>query len=217
MVIILNIVNFMAALAGIGAVFSACLLMKLLLDDIRSCAVCADVLPLGANPVVSASPRSKIAIVGQAPGTAVHRSGVPWDDPSGVRLRDWLQVDREVFYDPDVFALVPMGFCYPGRGSSGDLPPRAECAPLWHEKLFSGMNHLQLILLVGSYAQGYYLGERKKRTLTETVQAFDTYLPKFLPLPHPSGRNNIWLKRNPWFEERVIPKMRDLVGDALKR
>lgn len=179
--------------------------MKNLLQEIRNCRQCVTELPLGANPVLAASHSSKIAIIGQAPGRIVHASGIPWQDKSGDRLRDWLGVSTKSFYDTHIFAIVPMGFCYPGKGKSGDLPPRAECAPLWHSALLASMPDLQLTLLVGAYAQAYYLGDRKKKTLTETVKCFREYLPKYVPLPHPSPRNNIWLRKNPWFDQEVLP------------
>lgn len=181
--------------------------MEDLLQDIRRCQICAD-LPLGPRPVVAAHPNSRIAIVGQAPGTKVHATGVPWDDPSGKRLRQWLEVDDKAFYDPRQFAIVPMGFCYPGKGKSGDLPPRKECAPEWHEQLFAQMPQIELFLLIGQYAQGHYLGKKKKKTLTETVRNFQEYLPRFFPLPHPSPRNGIWLRKNDWFETDVLPELR---------
>ena len=138
---------------------------------------------------------------------------MPWDDKSGERLRDWLGVDEAAFYNSEIFAIVPMGFCYPGKGKSGDLPPRKECAPLWHNLLFKKMKKIELTLLIGSYAQNYYLAENKKRTLTETVRNFKEYIPKYLPLPHPSTRNNIWLKKNPWFEVEVLPYLRGIISD----
>lgn len=182
--------------------------MKKLLLEIKKCTLCLPHLENGVNPVVSVSPRSKVAIIGQAPGSVVHRTGIPWNDKSGQRLRAWMAVDDETFYDTDIFGIIPMGFCYPGKGKSGDLPPRKECAPLWHQQLFDQMKDLQLILLIGQYAQQYYLGKRRKRTLTDTVSGYEDYLPKFFPLPHPSPRNNIWLKKNAWFEETVIPDLR---------
>ena len=185
--------------------------MKSLLTEIGSCTICSDHLPLGPRPVVSAHPNSRIAIIGQAPGTKVHRTGVPWDDPSGDRLRNWLGVSKEAFYDVRKFALIPMGFCYPGKGKSGDLPPRPECAPQWHNSLLDPMKELKLTLLVGSYAQAYYLQKNRKRTLTETVAEWESYLPDFLLLPHPSGRNNIWLKKNPWFENSLVPTLREQI------
>lgn len=186
-----------------------------LLKEIRECSVCSDYLPLGPRPVVSASRESKILIIGQAPGTKVHHSGIPWDDASGRRLREWMGITPEVFYDTSKIAIVPMGFCYPGRGKSGDLPPRPECAPLWHKLLLDVMPNLELTLLIGQYAQAYYLKDKIKTTLTETVRASKEYLPKYFPLPHPSPRNNIWLKKNAWFEEDLIPQLSRLVHQLI--
>ena len=180
------------------------------------CTICAAELPLGPRPVFRAGRLARVMIIGQAPGTAVHRSGVPWDDPSGRRLRAWMEVSDETFYDADRIAIVPMGFCYPGRYErGGDLPPRPECAPLWHPALLDQMTNIKLTLLVGQYAQKYYLGKRAKRTLTETVAAFEDYLPEFLPTPHPSWRTNAWQKNNPWFDERVLPALRRLIAKLL--
>lgn len=179
--------------------------MKSILKDISNCSICAPFLIDGVNPIVSASEKSRIALIGQAPGRIVHETSIPWDDKSGDRLREWLGVSKEEFYKADLFALVPMGFCYPGKGKSGDLPPRKECAPQWHNLLFEKMKNIELTILIGSYAQNYYLKDRSKRTLTETVSSFEEYLPEFIPLPHPSPRNNIWLKKNEWFEEDLIP------------
>ncbi|MBT8297298.1 MAG: uracil-DNA glycosylase family protein [Maribacter sp.] len=181
--------------------------MDKLLSEIRGCEVCKKELPLGPRPIIAAHPESKIVIIGQAPGTKVHTTGIPWDDPSGRQLRKWLGVTDAIFYDATKIALIPMGFCYPGKGKSGDLPPRTECAPLWHEPLLDTMPHLELVLLIGRYAQNYYLGKKAKNTLTETVASYETYLPRFLPLPHPSPRNRFWLKKNPWFRERVVPEL----------
>lgn len=189
--------------------------MKKLLGDIKACTICEPNLELGARPVVSASPKSKILIVGQAPGTKVHKSGIPWDDPSGKLLRKWLAVDESQFYNNELFGIVPMGFCYPGKGKTGDLPPRKECAPQWHEALISEMRELEFMVLIGAYAQKYYLGAGMKRTLTETVASFEEYLPKFIPLPHPSPRNRYWLMKNPWFEETVIPVLRQKVKNVM--
>lgn len=185
--------------------------MDNLIKEIRQCKVCLPYLVHGVNPVFSVHTDSKIAIIGQAPGSVVHKTGIPWDDKSGERLRFWLGVGKNAFYNPTNFALIPMGFCYPGKGKGGDLPPRSECAPLWHARLFQKLQKLELILLIGSYAQGYYLGNRRKQTLTQTVKSFEEYLPKFLPLPHPSPRNNIWISKNPWFEELLLPKLKDCI------
>lgn len=190
--------------------------MKTLLTDINQCTLCKDELPLGANPVVQFSHKSKIAVIGQAPGIRVHKTNIPWNDPSGERLRDWLGVSSEIFYDTVNFALVPMGFCYPGTGASGDLPPKKICAPTWHEKIWSNSD-IKLYLLIGNYAQKYYLKKEARKNLTETVRNFEDYLPKYLVLPHPSPRNNIWLKKNPWFEQELLPilklKVQDLIAN----
>lgn len=185
--------------------------MDKLLQEIRGCTICLPFLEHGANPILSAGLKSKIAIIGQAPGSIVHHTGIPWDDKSGERLRDWLGVNEDEFYDEQLFALIPMGFCYPGKGISGDLPPRPECAPKWHKPILSQMNQLQLILLIGNYAQKYYLKEIVKKTLTETVKNYQEYLPKYLPLPHPSPRNNIWLKKNSWFTADVLPQLQTIM------
>lgn len=186
-------------------------MMDKLLEDIRSCIVCQQQLPYGPNPIVTAHISSRIAIIGQAPGMKVHQSSIPWDDASGKRLREWLGITKEQFYDEKLMALVPMGFCYPGKGKSGDLPPRPECAPLWHDFLIKNMPNLKLILLLGTYSQQYYLGKKRKNTLTETVRNFEEYLPEFLPLPHPSPRNRFWLVQNPWFEAEVLPRLKQSV------
>lgn len=169
----------------------------------------------GVRPIMAAHPHSRIAIIGQAPGRIVHQTGIPWDDKSGERLREWLGVDSATFYDPEIFALVPMGFCYPGTGSSGDLAPRRECAPQWHDRLFENMKDLELLILIGTYAQAYYLKGTQKGTLTETVRHFAEYLPAHFVLPHPSPRNNIWLKKNPWFGQEVLPVLREKVDSIL--
>ena len=182
--------------------------LEVLLDDVRDCRECEASLPLGPRPIVQIDERASVVIVGQAPGTKVHESGVPWDDASGDHLRDWLGVDKEAFYDPSRFAILPMGFCYPGKKKGGDMPPRPECAPLWHTKLLAHLSSEPLILLVGQYAQRYYLGKRRKRSLGDTVRNFEQYLPKFFALPHPSWRSKIWMKRNPWFADEVLPALR---------
>jgi len=183
-------------------------LMETLIKEIKNCTICLPHLELGVNPVMAASRKSKIAIIGQAPGSIVHRTGIPWDDKSGERLREWMNISKNDFYNKDLFAIIPMAFCYPGKGKSGDLPPRPECAPQWHNKLLSQIDDLQLIILIGNYAQKHYLKKLVKKTLTETVQNYNEYLPEYLPLPHPSPRNNIWIKKNPWFEELVVPELR---------
>jgi uracil-DNA glycosylase len=178
-----------------------------LLAAIRACEQCSAHLPHGPRPVVQASPTARLLIVGQAPGRRVHDTGIPWNDPSGDRLRRWLQMPREVFYDEGKVAIVPTGFCYPGKGRSGDLPPRPECAPAWHAPLLQLMPEVQLTLLIGRRAQEYYLRDNGRRTLTETVAAWRDYLPQYLPLPHPSPRNIAWFKANPWFEREVVPEL----------
>ena len=187
-----------------------------LATEIRACDICSHDLPLGPNPVFQASPKARILIAGQAPGIRVHESSIPFNDPSGDRLRDWLQVDRETFYNPEKFAIIPMGFCYPGTGKNGDLPPRPECAATWHDRLLTTLPDIQLTLVIGQYAHKYHLGNNRKKNLTETVRAWQEYQPNLIPLPHPSPRNNIWLKKNPWFDKDVIPvlqnKIRTLLG-----
>lgn len=193
-----------------------------LLAQIRACRHCEATLPLGPNPVLRAGVTARLLIVGQAPGTRVHASGIPWDDPSGDRLRQWLQLAPERFYDEDTVAIAPMGFCYPGRGKSGDLPPPPDCAPLWHERLLQQLPRLQLVLLVGAYAQQYYLPRTPAallatsgETLTQRVQRWRDFGPGYFPLPHPSPRNNLWLRRNPWFDAQVVPALRARVREAL--
>lgn len=185
-----------------------------LLAQVRQCRHCEPALPLGANPVVSVSPSARLLIIGQAPGTRVHATGIPWNDPSGDRLRQWLDIDRETFYDNRRIAIMPMGFCYPGKGKSGDLPPRPECAPLWHDRLRACLPDVQLTLLVGQYAQQYYLDKRHP-TLTARVAAWREYLPHYLPLVHPSPRNTHWLQQNPWFDAELVPALRRQVHDLL--
>ena len=189
--------------------------LEQLLGEIRACRLCEASLPLGPRPVLRASDSGKLLVVGQAPGTLVHGSGIPWDDASGVPLRAWLGLDRADFYDEKKIAIVPMGFCYPGRGTSGDLPPRPECAPTWHPPLMPLLPKVQLTLLIGHYAQAGFLGTRRGGTLTETVRDFERHLPKFFPLPHPSPRNQLWMASNPWFESEVIPALRAQVRAAL--
>jgi uracil-DNA glycosylase len=182
-----------------------------LLASIRACNVCASHLPAGPRPVVQFSDTARLVIIGQAPGARVHTSGIPWDDASGARLRDWTGLAEASFYDPAKVALIGMGFCYPGTGASGDLPPRRECAPLWHQRLLSRLPSERLTLLVGGYAQQYYLKLDKRRTLTEIVRDFARHEPAIFPLPHPSWRSAIWMRRNPWFEIDVVPALRSRI------
>ncbi len=187
-----------------------------LLAEVRNCRVCEQELPLGPNPILRAKRSARILIIGQAPGTKVHQSGIPWNDPSGKRLREWLSIEDEVFYDEAKFAIIPMGFCYPGKGNSGDLPPRKECAELWHRKLLKSLPNIKLTLLIGQYAQQYYLANVES-TLTETVKVWQKYGPRYFPLPHPSPRNTGWLKNNSWFESKTIPQLRNKVRLALRK
>ncbi|MCL9783494.1 uracil-DNA glycosylase family protein [Vibrio sp. S4M6] len=189
-------------------------MIETLLSEIRACRVCEPYLELGANPIVQTHSSAKVLIIGQAPGTKVHRTCVPWNDPSGDRLRLWLEMDRNTFYDPTKVAIVPMGFCYPGKGKSGDLPPRKECAPLWHKKLLKKLPNIETTLLIGQYSQQYYLSNKPK-TLTETVQQWRNWAPTYYTLPHPSPRNTLWLKRNPWFESDVVPHIRNQIASIL--
>ncbi len=189
--------------------------LSALLREVRACSLCAAHLPNPPRPVLVADPRARLLIIGQAPGRRVHASGVPWDDPSGERLRGWLGIGRELFYDARQVAIVPMGFCYPGTGRSGDLPPRPECAATWHAPILERLPRIELVLLLSQYAQRAYLGGALKSSLAETVRAFEEYGPRFLPLPHPSPRNNRWLKTNAWFERRVVPELRRRVQALL--
>lgn len=187
------------------------LLFSQLLKEVRSCELCQSVLPQGPRPILQLHPQASILIAGQAPGRKVHETGIPFDDPSGERLRQWLGVTRETFYDERKVAILPMGFCYPGTGLSGDLPPRLECADNWRAQLLAQLPNLQLTLVIGQYAQAYHLPDSSHRTVTETVKAWKEFWPEQLPLPHPSPRNNIWLKRNPWFAQDVLPTLRKKV------
>lgn len=186
-----------------------------LLRDIRACTICAPFLPHGCRPVVAASEHARVLIIGQAPGAKVHASGVPWSDASGARLRNWLGVDDTTFYDDSKIALVPMGFCFPGRGASGDLPPRPECAARWHSELLAHMRSIRLTVLIGQYALRYGLGDAYRSTLTDTLLGWRELGPNVMPLPHPSPRNIAWFKRNPWFEADVLPTLRERVALAL--
>lgn len=180
-----------------------------LFREIRACTYCTENLPMGPRPVVRGSASARVCIIGQAPGVRVHRSGVPWDDPSGKRLRGWLGVDDHTFYDETRFAIIPIGFCYPGTmENGGDYPPRKECAPLWHAPVIDALENVELTLLVGSYAQAYYLGKSRRKTMTETVRSWRDYGPDILPTPHPSWRTTGWQKKNPWFDDEILPEIR---------
>jgi uracil-DNA glycosylase len=189
--------------------------LPVLLDEIRACTVCAGSLPLAPRPILAASAKSSILIAGQAPGVKAHTSGTPWDDASGDILRTWMGIDRATFYDASKIAIVPMGFCYPGKGASGDLPPRPECASHWHAELLRRLTGVRLTLVIGTYAQAYHLGDRRKPTLTETVHAFREYLPRICVLPHPSPRNRPWLAKNAWFERECLPLVRARIASVL--
>lgn len=186
-----------------------------LLAEIRRCRLCEKHLPLGPRPVVRAAAPARVLIVGQAPGRAVHRSGIPFDDPSGDRLRAWLGVSREAFYDEQRFAIIPMGFCFPGTGSSGDLPPRVECAPAWREPLLALLPNVELTLVIGRYAIDWHLPELKRSSVTKVVAGWQSYWPRLLPLPHPSPRNNRWLRQNPWLEDEVIPTLQAKIATLI--
>lgn len=190
--------------------------LDLLKSKITKCTICASDLELGPRPVFAFDITSRILIIGQAPGSIVHKSGIPWNDKSGENLRRWMGITKETFYDESKIAIVPMGFCYPGKGKSGDLPPRKECAPEWHTEILPHLKELKLILLIGKYAQDYYLGKSAKRTLTDTVKNYHEYLPKYMALPHPSPRNNIWMKKNSWFGKEVLPQLKEIVFEAIK-
>jgi uracil-DNA glycosylase len=186
-------------------------LLEDLLVAVRQCRVCEKQLPLGPRPVLRASATAHILIVGQAPGVRVHASGIPWDDPSGERLRTWMGLDTDGFYDESQIAIIPMGYCYPGRGNGGDLPPRPECATLWLDHLLAKLPRIELTLLIGLHAQRHFLGSHRKRSLTETVKAWRDFAPEYLPLPHPSARNTPWFKRNPWFEQELLPELHEQI------
>ena len=185
-----------------------------LISSVRSCTLCVDELEHGVRPVLQCHPDARILIAGQAPGIKVHKSGIPFDDASGDRLREWMGIDKETFYDETRIAILPMGFCYPGKGKSGDLAPKPICAKTWRDQLISSLPHLQLTLVIGQYAQTWHLPFQQK-TLTETVRDYASYDESLLPLPHPSPRNNIWLKRNDWFVREVLPELRAKVKKIL--
>jgi uracil-DNA glycosylase len=190
--------------------------LKKLLLEINDCRICEDHLPLGPRPVLQTSSQAKILVAGQAPGRRVHEAGIPFNDPSGDRLRSWMGIDEKIFYNPAKVAILPMGFCFPGTGKSGDLPPRPECAEEWREKLLSNLPGLKLTLVIGQYAQKYHLGIKQKKTLTETVKAWREYWKEgMIPLPHPSPRNNIWIRKNEWYEKEVLPFLKPLVQNLI--
>lgn len=182
-----------------------------LITDINACTICESKLAHGVRPVFQAHPNAKILIAGQAPGSKVHQSGVPFDDASGDRLRKWLGVSREDFYNEKKVAIVPMGFCYPGTGKNGDLPPRPECEPAWRKQLLESLPNIETTLVLGTYAQNYHLGDKAK-SLTERVKSWEMYWPDTIPIPHPSPRNNRWLSKNPWFEKELIPKLQKRIA-----
>ena len=186
-----------------------------LVTEVRACTICEPHLPNGVRPVLQVNSDAKILIAGQAPGRRVHATGIPFDDPSGDRLRDWMGVSREQFYNPQLFAIVPMGFCYPGTGTSGDLPPRPECAATWRARLLRQLPRIETTLVIGKYAHDYHFG-KSNLTVTRLVENWQQRWPRRLPLPHPSPRNNIWLKKNPWFETKVVPVIRARITHLLK-
>lgn len=190
--------------------------LEKLTQEVRACTLCKADLPFEPKPVLRPSRTAKIIIVGQAPGTKVHNTGIPWNDPSGDKLREWMGVDRDIFYDDAKIAIMPTGFCYPGKGKSGDLPPRPECAPTWHPQLLKLMPQIELMLLIGMYSQKYYLQDKNKKTLTETVKAWKDYAPYYLPMPHPSPRNKLWLKKNAWFEKDIVPVLKRRVKKLIR-
>lgn len=185
-----------------------------LLKEVRACTLCAHALPHGVRPVLQAAQSARILVVGQAPGRKVHDTGIPFNDPSGDLLRQWMGIDRDTFYDASRIAIIPMGFCYPGKGKSGDLPPRPECAPAWRKKLLAQLPDIELTLVIGQYAQAWHLPDGGS-SVTETVQRWREHWPTLLPLPHPSPRNRLWLRRNPWFDEEVVPALQKRVGEVL--
>lgn len=187
-----------------------------LLKEVRACRICARHLPHGPRPVLRLSSTARVCVAGQAPGIRVHNTGIPYNDPSGERLRAWMGVDRDMFYDKSRIAIVPMGFCFPGYDEhGGDLPPRRECSGAWHNRLFAAAPQFALTLVIGAYAQKYHLGARDRKTVSDTVRAWSDYGPHVIPLPHPSWRNNAWLKNNPWFEKELLPVLRARVACAL--
>jgi uracil-DNA glycosylase len=191
--------------------------LEALLKVVRRCNACEAHLPLGPRPVLQAGETARILVVGQAPGVRAHTTGIPWNDASGERLRAWMGIDKDLFYDNSRIAIIPMGFCYPGRGNGGDMPPRPECAALWLDKLLARLPRIELTLLIGQYAQRHFLGGRRKQSLAATVEAWREYAPLHIPLPHPSPRNQPWFKRHPWFERRLVPVLRARIAELSAR
>ena len=187
---------------------------KKLVTEVKSCSICKNKLPAGVRPVFQLHPKAQILIAGQAPGRKVHESGIPFDDASGNRLREWLGINHEIFYNPEKVAILPMGFCYPGTGKNGDLPPRPECEPAWREQLLQQLPNLKITLVLGKYAQKYHF-EKESASLTELVKSWKQYWPSVVPLPHPSPRNNIWLSKNQWFETELLPKLQKRISSIL--
>ena len=188
-----------------------------LLTAVRQCRACEQHLPLGPRPLLQVSEEARILIVGQAPGSRAHATGIPWNDPSGARLRAWMGIEIASFYDATQIAIIPMGYCYPGRGNGGDLPPRRDCSRLWLDHLLAKLPRVEITLLVGLHAQRHFLGNRRKQSLTEAVKAWQEFAPEYLPLPHPSPRNTPWLRRNPWFEHELLPVLRQRIRSLSKQ
>ena len=186
-----------------------------LLKQVRNCRLCESHLPLGPRPVLQIHSNARLLIAGQAPGRKVHETGKPFDDASGKRLREWLGVSEEIFYDAAMIAILPMGFCFPGSSSSGDLPPRPECAAAWRQPILEKLGNIQMTLVLGQYAQKYHFPDHHGN-LTALVKSWQNYWPALVPLPHPSPRNNLWLRRNPWFEKEMLPGLQDRVLEILK-
>jgi len=190
--------------------------MQKLISEIKKCTFCEPHLDLGAKPIVSFTENSKILLISQAPGRIAHEKNLAWDDASGKVLRKWLNISFDDFYKPDNFAILPLGFCYPGKGKTGDKPPRKECAPLWHNKVMQNFKNVQLKILIGGYSQNYYLPNFKKQNLTNKVENYHQFLAEFFVLPHPSPRNRFWMQKNPWFEKHVIPELQERVASSIK-
>ena len=188
---------------------------QVLIKSVRNCQICASHFQNDPNPVFQVSQKATILVAGQAPGRKVHETGIPFNDPSGDRLRSWMGISREIFYDENKIALLPMGFCYPGHARAGDLPPRPECAQAWRQQVLDLMPNLKLFLVIGQYAMQWHLGERMQSNLTETVRAWRSYQPEIFPMPHPSPRNNLWLRKNPWFEQEVLPVLQSRISGFL--